>query len=351
MPGDTSKSRQEHYIVISQGDVAGVAYPLLLQVLKHSHKYFTTTEVAKLKNIILIGDLFEKDEKILRQLFLLEEIPPNSQAILHLMEKRKTKKPLFLFSQKARSYESGKPSTGLALRAYHNFQQSLKIASALPAASLLTLPLSKEYIQKAGIAFWGHTEVLANYSKEKVFMCLYHPQLSVIPLTNHIPLAKVPKKILETDFVALAHALFFFRQFTKTKKKFGLTGLNPHAGEGGKLGDEEGFLSQGIQELSRHGVSVEGPLSADGAFSLESRKAYSLLITCYHDQGLAPFKALFGLRGINITLNLPFLRVSPDHGTAYQLAKEGKGNPLGVVTSLRFAIHRGALWKKVYSSL
>lgn len=349
MPQKDFAAQNNFYVVVSQGDVAGIGYPLFLRVLEQKQNFFQAKELSLFSKIIFVGDLYPKDEKRIKKIFQLENIPQSLTEIPFLLKKKKSLKPLFLIDQKGKTYEPGKPSTSLALRSYQILQQSLKILDVLSDKALLTLPVSKEFIQKAGVSFAGHTEVLAHHFQKSVFMCLYHPRLSVIPLTNHIALGKVPKKIYEINVQALAEALFFFRLFTGTKKKFGLTGLNPHAGEGGVLGTEEEFLKKVIADLAKDGVDLVGPLSADGAFSVEGRKDFSLLVTCYHDQGLAPFKALFGLKGINITLNLPIMRVSPDHGTAYCLAAQGLGSPVSIVNSLRLALNKGKLWKKVYS--
>lgn len=341
-------------IFVSQGDVAGVGWGALLKLLENKTKYFNEKELANLHRLVIVGDVFARDEKLLKKIFHLQQAPEDPNEAIAFIQKRTSRKPLFLVQQSGRNYDPGVPSSTLALRAYQSFSKALKYTLAAHTnneVSLVTLPVSKEHITKAGINFAGHTEVLAAAAEKNVFMCLYHPKLSVVLLTNHIPLARVPKKILEVDYQSLAEALLFFRDLSPNKKKMGLTGLNPHAGEAGVIGNEEAFLRTKLDLLAKHGLVIDGPLPADGAFSVQGRGAYSLLVACYHDQGLAPFKALFGLKGINITLNLPFLRVSPDHGTAFSLASQGAADPIGVLMSLRFALSKGAIWKKLSSSL
>ena len=216
-------------------------------------------------------------------------------------------------------------------------------------------------------------------------MCMHHPELSVIPLTNHIPLSSVPHVLQKTKFHALKNAIvFFYTLFQKTEKPGGLTsnkslknkkiaftGLNPHAGENGKIGNEEEYLRQLISDLkseitnskskitkiqgikSSHAsnkmFSLEGPLPADGVFSASVRPNYSLIVTCYHDQALIPFKALYGASGINITLNLPLLRVSPDHGPAYDCAGKNNADMESVIQSLKFAFQYADKWRTIWT--
>ncbi len=345
-----AKKQHSTTVIVSQGDVAGIGWEILLRLLEHKNTYFKTNELAWLKKLVIVGDLFLPDEKRVKKIFDIREAPDDAKEIQQILLTKKSTKPLFLLQQSGKSYQPGSPSSSLALRSYQAFQRAIKYVLALENSSLLTLPVSKEYISKAGVFFSGHTEILAAATKQDVYMCLYHPKLSVVPLTNHIPLSRVAKKILEINYEALTQALFFFKELTATKKKFAITGLNPHAGEDGLVGNEESFLRTKVELLHKHGLSIDGPLPADGVFSVQARGAYSLIVTCYHDQGLVPFKALFGLKGINITLNLPFLRVSPDHGTAYSLAGKGMADPTGVLMSLKFAFTKGTLWRNLYSS-
>jgi 4-hydroxythreonine-4-phosphate dehydrogenase len=343
----TSQTDTGSAIIISQGDAAGVAWPLLLNLLEKKTGLLPE-ERKKLSDVIVVGEIFANQEKKISQIFEIIK-SENRETDFSLPQKRK--KPLFIATGSGMKYEPGVPSAPLALKAHLSFQKALKLWQKLPSASLVTLPVSKEYIMKAGINFTGHTEVLAASSDKKVFMCMYHPRLSVIPLTNHIPLAQVSRRILETDFTALSEALHFYRNLFKSKKKTALAGLNPHAGENGKIGNEESFLKQKLEELSKKGLEIEGPFGADGLFSPKVRNAYDLIITNYHDQGLIPFKALYGLAGLNITLNLPKLRVSPDHGTAYTAAAKGEGDVTGILTALKFAIKWGKKWTEQYSTL
>lgn len=235
-------------------------------------------------------------------------------------------------SQKSRSFVLGKPSKTSGQMAYDSLLAAMDVQKEL-GADLITLPLSKEWVQKAGIkGFRGHTETLAEYYKRPTFMMMSGEKLNVIPLTTHVPLKDVVKELKKFSWKELANALFR-SQFLKNPK-IAYLGLNPHAGEGGKIGEEEQtILAGGAQILRKAKFSVEGPLSADSAF-LPGAKPYDLYLAGYHDQGLIPFKLLEGKKGINITLGLDFTRVSPDHGTAFDIAGKGLSDPTGLISCL-----------------
>lgn len=339
-------------VVVSMGDPCGVGWLLFKKILARKSTYLKTKEIPRLKDIVFVGDLFEQENSFVQKNFQVEKFPDSLQEAALLLQKRRSQKPLFLYLQKAKNYTAGKPNVALALRSYFYFQKSLQFWSYLPSASLITLPVSKDLIMRAGVDFNGHTQVLEQNVGQKAIMCMYHPSLSVIPLTQHIPLAQVSREILQTDFEPLRNSLLFFKEFFNVKKPMALTGLNPHAGENGKIGNEESFLTQKLMLLKESGLAVDGPLPADGAFLPHIRKNYSLIITTYHDQGLIPFKALWGAKGLNITLNLPKLRVSPDHGPAYDRAAGDKeSDAQSVLNSLRFAMAKGEKWTQVYSSI
>lgn len=258
--------------------------------------------------------------------------------------------PVFLYLESGKSaYVSGIPQPSLAGRSYEYFLKAVALVQSLKNASLITLPVSKEMILKSGHEFYGHTEELERLFGVKTIMCMHHPELSIIPMTNHIPLKNVPEAVKKTDGEALIRAVRFLKELTAFTKKIAMTGLNPHAGEHGKIGDEEAFLTQLIGQMQKSGLSVDGPVSADGLFMPANRQRYSLIIATYHDQALIPFKALFGTSGLNITLNLPILRVSPAHGTAYEFAGKYDADIQSVYNSLVFAMQTGEKWIKQYS--
>lgn len=235
-------------------------------------------------------------------------------------------------SKKSRNFTLGKPSAISGRMAYDSLLAAMDWQKEL-GADLITLPLSKEWVGKAGVkGFRGHTETLATYYKRPTFMMMSGKKLNVIPLTTHVPLKDVVKELKRFSWSELSKALLR-SQFLKNPK-IAYLGLNPHAGEGGKIGDEEStILAVGAKILRKAKFSVEGPLSADSAF-LPGAKPYDLYLAGYHDQGLIPFKLLEGKKGVNITLGLDFTRLSPDHGTAFDIAGKGISDPAGLISCL-----------------
>jgi len=216
------------------------------------------------------------------------------------------------------------------------------IKHAGSCAGLLTAPISKEWIARSGIpGFHGHTDYLGERFNSATLMLMHGPNFSVIPLTVHIPLVEAGlelRRVLgdEEQFALLREVreLPFFSQ-----GPWAFCGLNPHAGEGGLLGREETeFLSAGIAAWTARGLPLEGPIPADAVFMEDNLKRYRLILGCYHDQVLIPFKALEGRRGINCTIGLPFPRSSPDHGTAFELAGKKACDPLSMREAFRYLL-------------
>ncbi|TGM35146.1 PdxA family dehydrogenase [Leptospira biflexa] len=239
---------------------------------------------------------------------------------------------------KSKSFVLGKPSRASGKMAYDSLLSAIDLQKET-GADLITLPLSKEWVVKAGInGFRGHTETLADAYKRPTFMMMSGEKLNVIPLTTHVPLKDVVRELTKFNWKELGRAI------TQSPylhlPKIGYLGLNPHAGEGGKIGKEETtLLKQGVSILRKAKLSLEGPLSADSAF-LPDAKPYDLYLAGYHDQGLIPFKLLEGKKGVNITLGLDFTRVSPDHGTAFGIAGKGCADPTGLISCLERLVER-----------
>jgi len=319
---------------------------------RRKKKHFNENQLRLLPNLVVIGDEFSNDEGFLHDLFEVHPFPgSNEQQRLFIDEvlSKPRSLPVFLYLEKGKTYRAGMPEAWLAGRSYEYFLRAVDLVQALQNASLITLPVSKENILRSGVDFYGHTEELERLFGVKTIMCMYHPELSIIPLTNHIALKDVPDAVQKTDANSLAGAILFLQALTGFTKKNAMTGLNPHAGEHGKIGNEEEFLTALIGKMQKAGVEIEGPLPADGLFMPANRSRCSVIIAAYHDQALIPFKALFGTSGLNITLNLPILRVSPAHGTAYEIAGKSEADIQSVYNSLVFAMQTGEKWIKQYS--
>jgi 4-hydroxythreonine-4-phosphate dehydrogenase len=210
------------------------------------------------------------------------------------------------------------------------------------AAALCTAPIHKAaLIDGANFAYPGHTEYLAALAgTDRVVMMLACDQLRVVPTTIHIPLSDVAEKLtasLLTDTLLITHAALR-RNFGIAQPRIAVAGLNPHAGEDGKMGLEEiDLITPVLDALRAQGMDVRGPMSADTMFHAAARAHYDVAVCMYHDQALIPIKTLDFSGGVNITLGLPFIRTSPDHGTAFDIAGKGIADATSMIAAIRMA--------------
>jgi 4-hydroxythreonine-4-phosphate dehydrogenase len=210
------------------------------------------------------------------------------------------------------------------------------------ACALCTNPIHKKALKDgADFAYPGHTEYLAALTNvPRVVMMLASDTLLVVPTTIHIALADVPQTLtadLLADTIRITHAALI-RDFKIPNPRLAVAGLNPHAGEGGVMGAEEiTLITPTIKTLQAEGFNITGPHSADTLFHAKARAKYDVAICMYHDQALIPIKTLAFDEGVNITLGLPFIRTSPDHGTALDIAGKGIANPASLIAAIRLA--------------
>jgi 4-hydroxythreonine-4-phosphate dehydrogenase len=209
------------------------------------------------------------------------------------------------------------------------------------AAALVTAPIHKSVLNEAGFAFPGHTEFLAHLTgARRAVMMLASDRLRVVPLTIHMPVAEVPKAISKQAVFDTGEIILtsLRREFGILNPRLAVAGLNPHAGEDGMLGgEEETVIAPAIAALIARGFHVRGPLSADTLFHEEARKNYDAALCMYHDQALIPIKTLSFWDGVNVTLGLPIVRTSPDHGTALDIAGLGKADPRSMIAAVKMA--------------
>jgi 4-hydroxythreonine-4-phosphate dehydrogenase len=212
--------------------------------------------------------------------------------------------------------------------------------------AVVTNPIAKDVLLDAGFEHAGHTEFLAQLATERfgspfrAVMLMASDQLLAVPLTIHIPLAEVPALITEAAIAETAQIMDreLKRYFGFAEPRVAVCGLNPHSGENGKLGREDAdVIEPAIQRLRNQGLRVSGPFPADTLFHESQRSQYDAVLAMYHDQALIPFKMLSFEDGVNVTLGLPFIRTSPDHGTAFALAGTGKANPSSLIAALKLA--------------
>lgn len=221
-------------------------------------------------------------------------------------------------------------------------EKAVSILKKGHACGVVTAPVSKAAINRSGVRFEGHTEFFASATRaKKIAMMFYSPLLKVTIVTRHVPLKEVPRLLTRRkieDSVALTHAALK-KYFNLPRPRIGVCGLNPHSGEHGLIGQEERkVIDPAIKKLKTKISGLQGPLPADVAFYMAFNKKLDAVVAMYHDQGLGPFKMIAFESGVNMTLGLPFVRTSPDHGTAYDIAGKNKANPESMKQAIKLAV-------------
>ena len=235
----------------------------------------------------------------------------------------------------------GKPDSKNAAAVIEAIEIAVNACLAGEAAGMVTAPIHKAVLKQAGFPYPGHTEFLGFLTKApRAVMMLASEKLRVVPLTIHTPLSQVPQAITKDAIVETGEIILaaLARDFAIAAPCLAVAGLNPHAGEEGMLGAEErDVIAPAAQLLKDRGHNVIGPLSADTLFHDEARKHYDAVLTMYHDQGLIPIKTLSFWDGVNVTLGLPIVRTSPDHGTAFDIAGKGNADHRSMIAAIRMA--------------
>lgn len=237
----------------------------------------------------------------------------------------------------------GRPDPAAAPAIQQSIQRALALVREGAASAIVTNPISKAVLYRAGFPFPGHTEFLARLAGREAsdaVMMLVAGDLKVVPVTIHIPLKEVINALTQSLIIKTlaTTARDLTRYFGVARPRIAVTGLNPHAGEDGGMGREEiDIIIPAIAAARAQGLDVTGPYPADTLFHAEARTTYDVAVAMYHDQALIPFKTLAFDTGVNTTLGLPFVRTSPDHGTAFALAGTGKASPRSLIEALRLA--------------
>jgi 4-hydroxythreonine-4-phosphate dehydrogenase len=240
----------------------------------------------------------------------------------------------------------GQANSGAAQAVIAAIEQAVTAVRLGQAKAIVTLPIAKSVLHAAGFAHPGHTEFLGFLAERDWFrpvhpvMMLAAAELRVVPVTIHVPIAAVPG-LLTTSLIVetarITHAALR-HDFGIAEPRIAVAGLNPHAGESGSIGHEDAeIIAPAVGQLRAAGLKVFGPLSADTLFHAAARTGYDACLAMYHDQALIPIKTLAFDRGVNVTIGLPFVRTSPDHGTAFSLAGTGKADPTSFFEALRLA--------------
>ena len=316
-------------IGITMGDPAGVGPELIVKLLKN--KSFDFSKFIIFGSSKVLDYEFRKyNVRIpIKNFSTIGSVDTSKEFILNFEPKK------FDFN-----FEIGKINPNCGKLAYEAILNAIEFANRGLIKAIVTCPINKESLKLASVELIGHTEILSKKSKSNdVFMLMVNDELKVILCTIHVPLLKavlsLDEKLVLKTIIAANKACY---NFGIKSPRIGVAGLNPHAGENGTMGDEEQiFIKPAIQEAINSGLNVSGPFSPDIIFSLAREKKFDIVVSLYHDQGLIPFK-YFGVgNGVNITIGLPFVRTSPDHGTAFDIAGKGIANPNSFFKAIRYA--------------
>lgn len=240
-------------------------------------------------------------------------------------------------------YRPGNPTREGAELALASLEEAARLTVEGEASALVTGPIAKARLAEVGFNYPGQTEFVAaacGIAPQDAVMMLAGPNLRTVPLTVHIALAAVPTA-LSTDLIvrrARIAAAALSRDFGIESPRLAIAALNPHAGEQGRMGDEEArIIAPAIARLAAEGIAASGPHPADALFAPRARAGYDVALCMYHDQALIPLKALDFDAGVNVTLGLPVIRTSPDHGTAFAIAGQNKADPGATIAAIRMA--------------
>jgi len=246
--------------------------------------------------------------------------------------------------------EPGRPDESSAPAALTSIRLAVADVIAGRASAVVTNPIAKSVLYRTGFRHPGHTEFLAELASAngrlpQPVMMLWSPTLAVVPVTIHLSLREALAQLTSELIVSTVRivAAELKSHFGVSRPRIAIAGLNPHAGEDGSLGHEERtIVAPAIKELRSENIDARGPLPADTMFHAAARETYDCAVCMYHDQALIPIKTLAFDEAVNVTLGLPFIRTSPDHGTAFDIAGTGKANPASLIAALRLASRMAA---------
>lgn len=307
-------------IAITMGDPAGIGPEIIV-------KAFLQEDLYKICNPLVIGD-----RAIIKEVIKSLDIDcdPDNIEILNLNEIEDPSK-----------LPKGKPSQQSGQAAFSYIKKAVELCKLGITEAIVTCPISKSALKMAGLPWNGHTEMLAELTNtENYAMAFYSETLKLVLVTIHVPLKEVPYLIKKDRVI---NSIFFAKKACDMLQienpRIGVCGLNPHAGEDGILGREEiEEIYPAVEEAKNFGINVSGPYPPDSLFYRAYKGEFDIVVAMYHDQALAPFKMISFETGVNFTLGLPFIRTSPDHGTAYDIAWQGKASPGSLIEAIKLSL-------------
>jgi len=330
-------------IAITAGDAAGVGPEIIV-------KMFAKHDINKYADIFVIGDLFpmlSAQRRISRKIAI--------RPVLNIEKLGRNKNIINLLDMKAlksRDAVLGKAQTEAGRASFLYIKKAIELAMLRKIDAIVTAPINKHALHMAGIKYPGHTEILAKFTKTKKYaMMLLSDKLKVVLVTIHTSIKSVPSLITKKSVLEIIKLTdnSLHRDFGVGKPRIAVAGLNPHAGEAGAFGTEEQrAILPAIRQAQKSGINAEGPFPPDTIFHrVVKYKTHDAVIAMYHDQGLIPLKLTGFEDGVNVTLGLPIVRTSPDHGTAYDIAGTGKADESSIISALKVAIEIAKNRKKV----
>ncbi len=308
-------------IIIIGGEPQSIFIELLLKALKKINS-----------TIILISSnyILRQNMKKFNYNFKLNELNENLSNIkknkINIVNIKYNK---FSFSKKKITSDSNKFIN-------ESFNKALEIIKKKKCLGLINGPISKKTFLRG--KYNGITEYLAKRTGvSDPVMLIYNKKLSVSPLTTHIPISKVSKQVNKRDIInKIKRINYFYKIFLKKKPKFAITGLNPHCESFQKVNEEKKEIIPAIKHLKKNKINIKGPYPSDTIFLKENTKKFDVIFGMYHDQVLAPIKTLYGFKAINITIGLPFIRISPDHGPNVRMLGKNKSDPSSLIQAISF---------------
>jgi 4-hydroxythreonine-4-phosphate dehydrogenase len=316
-------------IAITMGDAAGIGPEITLKLLDDD---------SLIVRPIVIGDVGVLRDTAERLGLALEIVPIAKPAEARCLPGRVD---VVEAGDVLSGVRLGQVSASCGAAAYAYIRQAIDYAKAGDIRAIVTAPIHKEALSAAGVPYPGHTEMLADFGgAQRTAMMLANDQLRVVLVTIHCALREAIDRITvqtELDAIRLAHEAG--KGFGMATPRVAVAGLNPHAGEGGLFGGEEiEIISPAIKQAKAEGIDVSGPWAGDTVFMQARQGRFDVVVAQYHDQGLIPIKYLGLEEGVNITLGLPFIRTSPDHGTAFDIAGKGVAEPASMGHALDQAL-------------
>ncbi|MEQ9466658.1 MAG: 4-hydroxythreonine-4-phosphate dehydrogenase PdxA [Ekhidna sp.] len=326
--GESSHKKSKPVIGITIGDINGIGPEVIIKALEDNRilRLFTPVIYSSAKVISFYRKNLDKETFNFQQIASIDKVAHKKVNVLNVWDEAVEITP-------GHANEIGGKYAVISL------QKAVADLKEGKIDAITTAPLSKDLVQSDDFKFPGHTEYLTQEAGESdSLMFLVHDGLRVGVVTGHIPLQEVSKKVSKDKVISKLQKMIksLQKDFGIKKPKVAVLGLNPHAGENGLLGDEEiKVLIPAMEEVRKGHNIVSGPFPADGFFGMGSYKQYDGVLAMYHDQGLIPFKTLAFEEGVNYTAGLPFVRTSPDHGTAFAIAGKNQADP----TSFRNALY------------